>query len=197
MESDDPVRIGDFTRPVVEGPKSPAKDALVKAESKLEQDAQKDEASLKPMQSYEEQLRELGITRAKASEIVDAVLLKGYYAEEIPITKSIKARLRTRNARDTKRAQDMLESQRLTYEHHYNELLSRYLLAASLERFGNDRLEFPEKGASIEQIEEMYRRRLTYVEEMSDPALRIMFVKLGKFDQMVAAVLREGSVENF
>lgn len=192
------VRIGDFSRPVVE-PKaaSPTKEAFEAMERKLEEDTQKDEASLKPMQSYEEKLREVGVTRDKAAEIVDSVLLKGFYAEDVQITKAIYARFRTRNARDTKRAQEMIESQRLTYEIHYNELLSRYLLAASLESFGQDRLKHAGKGAKADDIEAAYRSRLAYVEDLSDPALRILFVKLSKFDNMIATVLKEGAIENF
>lgn len=195
------IRIGDFSRPVVEAKKpdarSPTKEALENVEQKLDEDARKDEASLKPMQSYEETLREIGVTRDKAADIVDAVLLKGFYAEDVQVTKTIFARLRTRNARDTKRAQEMIEAQRLTYEIHYNELLSRYLLAASLESFGQDRLKHAPKGAKPDDAEAAYRSRLAYVEELSDPALRLLFVKLSKFDNMIATVLKEGAIENF
>lgn len=197
MPADD-ARIGDFSRPPVDAPRSPVKEALESAERRFDDEAQKDEAALKPMQSYEDALREAGISREKASEIVDAVLLRGHYAEDIPITKAIRARFRTRSARDTKRAQDMIEQQRLTYEVHYNELLSRYLLAASLEGFGTDKLEHVAgKTAKLDDIEKAYKSRLTYVEDLPDPALRILFVKLAKFDNMISTVLKEGSIENF
>lgn len=200
MPSVDDLRIGDFSKPVTpaaEPPSSPTEEALKAAERRLETDAQKDEAVLKPMQSYEDKLKEAGVSKEEAAEIVDSVLLKGHYSKEYSITKRIKVRFRTRNARDTRRAQDMLESMRLTMATHYNEMLGRYLLAASLEMFGNDKLEHPGKDAKSDDIEKSYAARLSYIENMSDPALRIAFDKLRVFDNMISVVLEEGTIENF
>lgn len=192
------MRIGDFTRPAApDAPRSPTEEVLKAAENKLDSDVQKDEAVLKPMQSYEDKLKEAGVTKEEAAEIVDSVLLKGHYSKEYAITKRIKARFRTRNARDTRRAQDMLEAMRLSMASHYNEMLGRFLLAASLELFGNDKLEHPAKDAKSEDVEKSYSARLTYVENMSDPALRIAFDKLRVFDNMISVVLEEGTIENF
>jgi hypothetical protein len=201
MPSPDDVRIGDFTRSTVDPPKpttGQTKEKLEALETQLDAEASKDEAALKPMTSYEERLKEIGIDRAKAAEIIDAVLLKGYYAEDVKITSKIKARLRTRSARDTKRATELLEAQRLTIDTHYNEALTRILLAASLEQFGDDRLPHVQgRKASNEDIEKAFQERITYVDGMSDPAMRVMFAKLAKFDRMVATALEEGSIENF
>jgi hypothetical protein len=198
--SADEVRIGDFSQPVVPPPtttRSPAEEALKTAEKTFDEAAQKDEAALQPMLTYEQKLKDLKITRTKAAEIIDAVLVKGYYAEDVPVTKTLNVRLRTRGARDTKRAQDMIENQRLSYDAHYGELMSRYLLAASLERFGSDKFSHPSKGAKPEEIEEAYKQRLAYVEDLSDPALRLLIAKTIRFDKMIAVVLEEGSIENF
>lgn len=199
MAINDP-RIGDFSQPLVTPPtqtRSPAEEQLKAAEKTFDEAAQKDEATLAPMLSYEKKLEALKITRAKAAEIIDAVLLKGYYAEDIPVTKTMSVRLRTRGARDTKRAQDMIENQRLSYDAHYGELMSRYLLAASLEKFGKDTFSHPPKGSKPEEIEDAYKTRLQYVEDLADPALRILIAKTIKFDQMISVVLEEGSIENF
>ena len=195
MAIDEP-RIGDFTQPVVPQ-RSPAEEALKAAEKTFDEAAQKDEATLAPMESYEQRLKEIGVSRAKAAQIIDAVLLKGHYAEDIPLTKNVKVRLRTRSARDTKRAQDMLESQRLTYQSHYHELMARYLLAAMIEVVGETKFAHPGRNAKPEEIEEAYRTRLSFVEDMPDPTLRILFSKMTKFDHMIAVVLEEGSIENF
>jgi hypothetical protein len=200
MPTTDDARIGDFSRPVVDPPKagtSPTKDALDHAEQKLEEAVQQDEATLKPMVSYEERLKEIGVTKVKAAEIIDAVLLKGYYAEDVAITKSIKARFRTRNSRDTKRAQEQIEAQRLTYEVHYSELLARLLLAASLERFADDVFTHLPRGSKHDAIEKAFFDRLSYVENLSDPAMRLLITKLTKFDRMISTVLEEGAIENF
>jgi len=200
MATTDDARIGDFTRPVVDPPKtgaSPTKDALDRAEQNLEDSVQKDEATLKPMISYEERLKEIGVTKAKAAEIIDAVLLKGFYAEDVQITKSIKARFRTRNARDTRRAQEQIEAQRLTYDVHYSEMLARLLLASSLERFGDDKLTHVMKGTKNDDVEKAFFNRMSYVESLSDPAMRLLITKLAKFDRMIGIVLEEGAIENF
>lgn len=198
MPSADDVRIGDFSQPVVPAPPaSPTKEALESAEKRLDSDAAKDEAALKPMKSYEERLKEVGVTREEAAEIIDAVLLKGYYSKEYNITKKIKVKFRTRSARDTERAQDMLEASPLTMATHYNDKLGRYLLAASLERFGDDKLDHATRGANKDDIEKSYATRLNYVEGLGDPALRVLFNKLRVFDTMIATVLEEGTIENF
>lgn len=200
MATTDDVRIGDFTRPPVGAPPSgasPTKDALDQAEAKLAAAAARDEAALKPMASYEEQLKKVDVTNAQAAIIIDAVLLKGYYAEDVTITKTIKARFRTRNARDTKRAQEQIEAQRLTYDIHYSEVLARLLLAASLEQFAGDTFVHPPRSAKQDVIEKAFFERLAYVDSLSDPAMRLLITKLSKFDQMIGTVLAEGSIENF
>ena len=197
MSTSKDVRIGDFSRPVVDAPPaSPTKDALVGAEEALGTDARREEAALKPMLSYEERLKEVGVDRDKAAQIIDAVLLKGFYAEDVPITKRIKARFRTRSSRDTKRAQEVIEAQRLTYDVHYNELLSRLLLSASLESFGEDKLPHPRK-VPTDDLEKAFQERVNYIDNMADPALRILMQRLAKFDRMISIVLEEGSIENF
>ena len=195
MATPEEVRIGDFSTPAA--PSSPTKEALDKAESRLDADARRDEATLKPMQSFQERLDSVKVTREEAAEIVDSVLLKGYYAKDYAITKTIKARFRTRGARDTRRAQDMLENMRLSISAHYNEMLSRFLLASSLERFGDDKLDHAAKGSNADEHERAFNSRLNYVDNLSDPALRVLFDKLRIFDTMISTVLEEGTIENF
>jgi hypothetical protein len=111
MPADD-VRNPAISHPEVPPPaatRTPTEDALKAAEKAFDEAARKDEAALQPMLSYEQRLKEINVSREKAAQIIDAVLLHGYYSEDIQVTKTIKARLRTRGARDTKRAQEMLE----------------------------------------------------------------------------------------
>ncbi len=207
MPDPDPVKIGDFSRPVVAPPKnkttpqtgeSPTEEALKSVENQLDAEASKDEAALRPMASFEEKLKAAGLTREKAAEIVDAVLLKGFYSEPIKITSTVSARLRTRNARDVRRIQEMLEASRFTIDAHYSEAWGRLLLAASLEAFAKDKFEHPDpRKASAEQIEKAFMERVAYVDGLPDPALRVLLAKLWKFDNRVAVSIEEGSIENF
>lgn len=204
--TDDPARIGDFSRPPVDLPKKPAaavppsptKDALEAAEARLDEETSKDEEALKPMASFEEKLKAAGLTREKAAEIVDAVLLKGFYSETIKVTSTVAVRLRTRNARDIRRIQEMLEAQRFTIDAHYSEAWSRLLLAASLEAFGKDTFTHPSpRKDKFEDIEKAFQDRVAYVDALPDPALRVLQAKLWKFDNRVAVALEEGTIENF
>jgi hypothetical protein len=204
MADTDEVRIGDFSKPVVsrkpeeKGPASPTRDALVSAESRLDEEATRDEASLKPMERYAKALQEEGIDKAKAAEIVDSVLLKGAWAEDVKITSRITIRLRTRNARDTKRIHEILEAQRFTIDAHYHEAWLRFQLAASLEKLGNDSFTHPDpRKAAPDVVEKAFQDRVAYVDALPDPVLRIAMNKLLKFDRKITVVLEEGAIENF
>jgi hypothetical protein len=50
---------------------------------------------------------------------------------------------------------------------------------------------------SYEETEKAFQERIAYVDGMSDPAMRVMFIKLAKFDRMISTALEEGSIENF
>lgn len=198
------VRIGDFTKPVVPPKPAPAptatgatKDALDAAEQNIAVEAKNVEEDLKPKASYEEKLRQLGITKEEAARIIDAVLVQGFYSEEIALTKSLRVRFRTRSARDTRRAQLFIERERPMYDQHYNELLWRQLLSASLEQIGSDKFEFPTRKDTPDQADKLFEIRFNYVDSMPDPTFRLLLKKLGVFDTKISTVLEEGAVENF
>jgi len=203
MSNVDPeeIRLGDFTKPAVP-PKQPAQSSptaekLSEAENALKKEADEAEKSLKPMASYEDRLKEIGVTREQAAHIVDEVLLKGSYSEEIPLTSRITVRFRTRLYRDTQRMQSYLEVARPTYEAHYNEIIFKYSLAASIVKFGSDVFDHPGRKASGEEIEKSFQTRLTFVENLPDVTLRLLYTKLGKFDNKIRICLEEGAIENF
>lgn len=203
MPSAEEIKIGDFSKPLVEMKpaaqpgESPSKARLESAESNLEAEAQNAEAALKPIKSYEDRLKEAGVTKDQAAEIIDSVIMKGYWSEPIKVTSRISVTLRTRSARDVRRIQDYLEVQRPVYDVHYNEILSRMTLAASLEKLGKDTFSFPGKDAKDGDYESAFQQRATYIENLADPVLRLLFLKLWTFDEKIRAVLAEGTVENF
>lgn len=200
--------IGDFSKPVVpppasaprvaaEPPAGPTKEMLDAAEKELKEEAKAVEAELRPMATYEEQLKTIGVTKEEAAKIVDSVIMKGYWSEEIPLTKSIRIRLRTRNKRDIQRAQDHLENVRPMYDAHYQEQLWEQLAAASLEQFANDKFEHPTRATKAEDVEKMFEVRYMYIKSMAEPAYRLLQYKLAKFDEKIRIVLQEGAIENF
>jgi hypothetical protein len=205
----DEVKIGDFSKRVAEqlpagAPKpaldkgvSPEADRFEAVEKRLDVQAQETEEALHPKISYEELLKANGITKEEAAKIVDDVLFKGVYTEEVPVSKRVKAAFRTRNARDTIRTMQYLEVAKPIYENHFNEIVATYTLAASLERLGRDAFDFPKKDAPTDKIEEAFQNRVSYVSGLPDPVLRLLYLKLGKFDEKIRVVLSEGAIENF
>lgn len=197
----DDARIGDFSTSIVtpapQGAGSPTAEAMRAAETRLETDAKKDEAALKPMTSYEERLKAIDMSREEAAKIVDAILLRGYFSKTYPLTKTLAVSFRTRCARDITRANSMLENQRFSYDHHYSQLFTRYMLAASLERLGSETFTHPQKGAKTDDIETAYRQRLSHIEDLPEPTTNLLISKLIAFDNMINVVMAEGVVENF
>jgi len=196
------TRIGDFSQPLVPKPvtKAATGDTKVRmeaAEQSLESEARDAEAALKPLKSYEEKLKEAGVTKDEAADIIDSVLMKGFWSETIKITARISIKLRTRSARDVRRIQDYLEVHRPVYDTHYTEIMGRMTLAASLEQLGTDKLPFPGKDAKNEDYEKAFQERGNYIEGLADPILRLLFLKLWAFDEKIRAVLAEGTIENF
>jgi hypothetical protein len=195
------TRIGDFSQPLVQKAAATAtgdtKVRLEAAEQSLETEAQDAEAALKPLKSFEERLKDVSVTKEQAADIIDAVIMKGAWSETFKITSRISVRLRTRSARDTRRIQDYLEAQRPLFDAHYQEILGRMTLAASLEQLGPDKFSFPGKDAKNEDYEEAFQKRAQYVEGLADPVLRLLFMKLWTFDEKIRVVLSEGTVENF
>lgn len=193
----DDVRIGDFSRPLAAPGSGPAKEALEKEERRLDQEVAVVESELKPLSSYEERLKEVGVTREQAAAIVNAIMTRGFWSDEIKITKSLRVRFRTRSKRDTTRAQNYVEAQRPAYDAHYADLMTHQLLAASLEQLGEDKFEHPSRKATADEVEKAFTDRFVYVETLGDPAYRLLAAKLAAFDRKVSVVLEEGTVENF
>jgi hypothetical protein len=211
----DEMRIGDFSKPLADPkgtPKAPERteeprtlppaegpgvDKLNTAEVRLKEKAEETEAALKPKMSYEAQLKAHGISMEEAAKIVDDVLFKGYYSEEIKVSSRVSVVFRTRQARDTERTFTYLEIHKPVYEQHYNEAISKHSLAAALERLGEDRFSFPDRKEGSDKIEDAFQERWAYVNALPDPVLRLLFLKMGKFDEKVRVVLQEGAIENF
>ncbi len=192
------TKIGDFSRDLTpKAEKDTTKGKLEAAEKTLDKKADDVEQQLKPRVSYEEQLKEAGISKDEAAEIIDAVLMKGYYSEEVKLTSRISARFRTRQYRDIQRAQTIIETQRPVYEDHKQAIYLRHALAGSLERFGKDTLNFPKSNANGDEVEKAFQERVTYVDQLSEPAMNLLYRMLFKFDQKVLTVLSEGVIENF
>lgn len=178
-------------------PNTPAK-ALTEG---LQEDMQKDieqtkETTIKA-KGYAEILEEAEISLDKARMIVDDLLTKGYYEEDIQITKSSYVTLRTRTHADYRRYLRALEAVNPKYIDEQQEIQIRYFLAASIVAFKGQAFSHPKPSAGDTAIEDAFDQRLEWITNQPDTLINLIAVKLSKFDRMVKVVMSEGVIENF
>jgi len=150
-----------------------------------------------PIENYRKYLEEHEITEDEAARIVDDLMTNGYYEEEIPITRRVSLRLRTREQRDVIRVQLAMQVQRPLFTDTMNELVSRYNLAASLVAYNGKEYYFPGPTDSPERVDQLFDDRLKVVEKLASAVFSRLTVSLARFDRKVLAVMREGVAENF
>lgn len=221
---EDRPRIGDFARPTDLRTKpvtnetpvtTPAMTTPAPAEADVDSkfvrpvtDAEKDaqdrvslfqemQDALLPVTDYKKYLQEQKIEESEAAEIVDNLMMKGFHEERFPLSKRLTVTLRTRTQQDVIRLQTAMQVQRPIFQDTMNELIIRYNMAASLTSFGETVFEFPPEKASVAEQDKLFDVRLAFVEKMASAVFTKLSIKLAKFDQKIAAVMREGVAENF
>lgn len=221
----DQPRMGDFTRPSKPRSKQQAKpapekepevDAVEQEAAQLEADGhmppksdeeakadktysmyEEMQKALEPVSDYKTFLKENKVSEEKAAEVVDNLMSRGYHEETYHLSRSASVRFRTREFRDTLRLRTALEVQKPVYTDHINEITSRYNLASSLVRFREDAYVMPTAAMSDDEADKIFYKRLQAVDTLAAPVLGKMWIKLAKFDQLIATVMREGVAENF
>lgn len=95
--------------------------------------------ALLPVQDYKKFLKEHEISETTAETIVDALLVKGFYEESIPLSKRVHMMLRTREHRDLLRLQATVQANPPLFQNVMDELTTRHNIAASLVEFNGQR----------------------------------------------------------
>jgi hypothetical protein len=147
--------------------------------------------------SYDEILSDNEISKNKASAIVDDLLTKGFYQEDIPLTSSVFLTLRTRTHADYRRYLRQLEIDSPRYIDEQHEIQMRYFVAASLVAYKGQEFAHPSHRATQAEIDELFKKRLDFVEGLPERVVALIASKLAKFDRVVQIVMSEGVVENF
>jgi len=170
----------------------PAPEAAVPEAPK---EKEEEEPVLEKPATYEDGLKANNLTTGQAREIMEKILVQGFYEETFRISGTVSIRLRTRSYTDSVRTQNYLESESPTYNLAINEVIARYNLAASLAQFGEKTFTFPE-GAK-EEVEKAFQERYNFV--MSKPYVVVNKLQgfLYLFDRKVAAVFADGAPEDF
>lgn len=142
--------------------------------------------SKSPEATYTERLKKHNITIDKAKDIVDSVLFKGEYQETFQVTQTHTVTFRSRMFSDQERALRALEQMSPQYPATMAAVVSKNNIASSLVRFA---------GKDFSKM--AYSDKSTYVERLPEPLVRLLAIKLGKFDQMIMDIMDDGVIENF
>jgi len=157
---------------------------LVKREAELE--AQLKKAEKAPEMTYEQKVKEHGLTLPEAMDIVNAMFDNNYYEREYKLTSRYSVLFRTRVTTDQDRILRQIEELNLQYPASIAQLLAKYNLAASIQKY--KQLDFSDKAFDV---------RLKFVLSLPETILRLLAQKLAEFDQLVMDVLDDGAIENF
>jgi hypothetical protein len=190
--------IGKYSKPqgsLPAAPPTPAKAVAEAVEKGLEKDVAATEDGTEKALTYEEILKEEGIDISEARAIRDALLVDGYYAEDVKITDNTTVRFRTRNYADYVRWTKAMETERPAYVDEKSEITLRYFLAASLERYRDEAFDFPT--GSPKDEETAFKARHERVLKFPEPVVELLGRKLNRFDTKVRICLNDGAVESF
>lgn len=138
---------------------------------------------------YEERLKDVGLTKDKAAEILDALLTQLYYQEEVSITSKVSVTLRTRTSGVLKRLNKGLQAVRPEYDGVFYGIVNTYNLASSLAAYGEYTLAI--------DTDDGFASAVNFVESLPGPLFELLITKLQTFDNKVRIALSEGSLEAF
>lgn len=141
------------------------------------------------MEQYEKDLEEHDVSLDQAREIVDSIITNLFWEEDVTLTKKLNIAFRTRTAKATLRLNEALKSLTPQHEHGYFTIVAQTNLASSLVKYGDTELD-PES-------KEGFELSLAFVNRLPQPLFQLLIEKLGKFDQKINAVMKEGCITNF
>lgn len=174
----------------------PAPDSEVKAEAPrpsapaMELDADLEVPVEDPKEKYLKDLAALGVTKDQAATIIDAMVFQGFYEEEVQVTKKLKVKFRTRDARAADRLNEVVNKENPQFTTFLYALIANYNLAASLVGYGPH--------AFDPSTDEGFEKTLRYVKSRIPlPVFQLLVTKLSQFDEKLTTIMRDGCVENF
>lgn len=139
-----------------------------------------------PELTYKDKVAKHGISPEKAEEIIDSMIVDGYYEETYALTKKYTVTFRTRTLEDQNRIMERIEVLKPNFPSTLSNLVAQYNVASSLVHF---------KGINFLEME--FKARLDWVRKCPDGVVRALAMRLNKFDAMITDVMGEGAIENF
>lgn len=181
METAEPLSIGepDKVSPIADPQRNP-----VAFEEQLEEAIKQVKET--PEKTYQERLKEHGITVEEARKIVDTIMTKGVYEKTYPLTSTTNVTFRSRELGDQERTQNVIEEQEPQFMGTVNIIMAKYNLAASLVELA---------GHSFGEGE--VDKALEFIGKLPHVLFNVLVAKLSMFDELVLTVMDEGAIENF
>lgn len=178
---------GDSQKAEAVQPTLPAEPKGTTADAQIDQlERSIDEIEKSSELTYEQKVKNHGLTMDEALDIVNAILDNGYYEKAYKVTPRWEVVFRTRNTTDQDRVLRRIEELNPQFPATVTQTLAKYNLAASMVRFKN--IDFSKKE---------FEERLKYVLNLPEVVLRVLTGKLARFDQLMLDVLDEGAIQNF
>jgi len=178
-------------------PETEAKIEQTMSEMEEESAADKVEKSKTPeelAEDYEKGLAEVGLTLEQARGVIENLVVEGYHEESTRIG-PLTFRYRTRGHHDTLRTYTAVESSGISMPQPMQEFINRHNTAGSLVSWGDRKFEHP---TSLEERDKAFQERLEFLSgTLSDLVAVKMMQIVHDFDKKMAAVMAEGSPEDF
>lgn len=149
-------------------------------------------------QKYRDDLEKAGIPLERARSILDAVIFKNVYVQDLTILGRLKVGIRTRVYDDLQRIMHALESEAPAFPVHTDDLIARYNVAASLAYYQDTQFEFPDPAtASVDDQTKAFQKRMKFLLALPTPVTMKLIEAVNKFDQDMSVVFAEGAPEDF
>lgn len=145
-------------------------------------------AEKSPEMTYEDRVKEQGLTMADAMGIIDAMLTRGIYEKSFPVTSKFSVTFRTRSVEDSDKMFEKLEKIKPEFNLSIAGHMAKYNLIHSLAAFGNKQFENTPAGKEMAS---------KFVAALPGPMFALLVNKLAKFDNQINTVLEDGAIENF
>lgn len=159
-------------------------------------DAQKAPAP-EPIPTWEEKVKEAGLTEPQARGIMREVMANGYYQREfVALGGEVRFTLRSRDGFTRNRLAEARDTIRSNDARVHTQVEFRTLLAGSLVVYNGAALKFADPSDTAAMYE-ANAARLAFIDRLSDPVLDIMMRRLGEFDRWVYAAMWDGAVTAF
>jgi len=180
----------------------PAEDPeVVEAPEEEEEEAAAEEIAAKPLQAktakdlWLEELAEAKISENSVMTVLDSLLSKGHYEESYQLRGTVFT-FRTRTTRDADRLADILYDTEPRTTNHFNHIVTRHNVAASLARYGNEKFIFPSP-ENAEDVESAWRARYNFCTNLPEQVFFTLGQVLVRFDRKVQLAGDPRAIENF